>query len=712
MAENAGDIVYTVGADVEPLVASTKQVDTQLNSMNGTMKKSDAAVGQLGRRAGQAGIQLQQFIGQIQGGQSAMLALSQQSADLGFVLGAPLLGAITGIAASMAGLLLPNLFHAESATDKLKETLEALQKIVITNEQGVNALSNSFAALAKKSSEIAKAQLALSITQATQAIDLSKKAAIDATAAYDDWFNGFDVASNGLAKLEQAQDRTGKSVTDLLENTNLYATGLTQLASFTDSLNSKFGTTTEESFRLVKAFDDLQKSSEPDAINDFSKVITDISLNTEKATPDLQKLTVEINKLALKSASSQEVLKLLKEAYGDLGNTLKTTSEEVINARISVEKYAEALKEQADLVGKSRSETLEYKKALALQKAAQAGVNQETKESLETSFDKLIADAKATEQAQKQANADREAAAASRERAKANKDFIKDFGKPLTADETDDFATGYAASITQENKTIFEELQNQRDMINMFQELGLGDAQQNADALLAIKNREAKEELKLQSGLLSASSDFFGSSADLISNFGGEASNAYKALFAVSKGFAIANAALQLQTSIANASALPWPANLGAITLAVSQGAAIASNIASLTYAGGRESGGPVSAGSFYRMGEGNKPEVLQTSSGMYGIPGDNGRVFNSQQLDQISGGSGGSNVNIQVINEPGVSTVVTKDEMGVYMRNAINTAKKETASDYSNSMNNRSGTYFNSTAKNYGQGKASGRSA
>ena len=71
--------------------------------------KADKAMAQFSRRSGQAGIQFQQFIGQVQGGQGVMLALSQQSADLGFVLGAPLIGAIAGISASLIGLLIPNL---------------------------------------------------------------------------------------------------------------------------------------------------------------------------------------------------------------------------------------------------------------------------------------------------------------------------------------------------------------------------------------------------------------------------------------------------------------------------------------------------------------------------------------------------------------------------------------------------------------------------
>ena len=41
----------------------------------------------------------------------------------------------------------------------------------------------------------------------------------------------------------------------------------------------------------------------------------------------------------------------------------------------------------------------------------------------------------------------------------------------------------------------------------------------------------------------------------------------------------------------------------------------------------GREYGGPVYNGSFYRVGERNKPELLTTANGQYLLPGENGRV-------------------------------------------------------------------------------------
>ena len=136
--------------------------------------------------------------------------------------------------------------------------------------------------------------------------------------------------------------------------------------------------------------------------------------------------------------------------------------------------------------------------------------------------------------------------------------------------------------------------------------------------------------------ILGASADFFGGMADLTGAFAGEQSGAYKALFAISKGFAIANAALQLQTAIANASALPWPANIPAIGQAVALGGQIASSISGISYGGGRQFGGPVNPGSMYRVGEGNAPELLSMGGSNYMIPGSRGQVT---PMDGVGGG-------------------------------------------------------------------------
>lgn len=84
------------------------------------------SLGGVGRGAGQAGIQVQQFVGQIQGGVNPMVALSQQSADLGFVLGVPLLGAVVSIAAALGTVLLPRLFEAEKGFADLRKEIKSV----------------------------------------------------------------------------------------------------------------------------------------------------------------------------------------------------------------------------------------------------------------------------------------------------------------------------------------------------------------------------------------------------------------------------------------------------------------------------------------------------------------------------------------------------------------------------------------------------------
>lgn len=151
------------------------------------------------------------------------------------------------------------------------------------------------------------------------------------------------------------------------------------------------------------------------------------------------------------------------------------------------------------------------------------------------------------------------------------------------------------------------------------------------------RNRISQEETDRQqqnmSQLLGASSDFFGQMAGLVGDYAGESSAAYKTLFAVSKAFSIAQATMNMVMAISNAAALPWPANIPAIAVAAAQGANLISQIRGSNYSGGRKNGGPVTAGSVYPVGEGNLPEFMQTSKGLFMIPGDSGKVFSNKEV-------------------------------------------------------------------------------
>lgn len=97
--------------------------------------------------------------------------------------------------------------------------------------------------------------------------------------------------------------------------------------------------------------------------------------------------------------------------------------------------------------------------------------------------------------------------------------------------------------------------------------------------------QDAKRNLMLTQG-----EALFGDLAGLAKGFAGEQSGIYKGLFAVEKGFAIAQSAIAIQQSIAKAMALGFPQNIPVIGQAVSQGAGIMSSIKGIT--GGFKDGG------------------------------------------------------------------------------------------------------------------------
>ncbi|HID1029398.1 TPA: tape measure protein [Enterobacter roggenkampii] len=119
-------------------------------------------------------------------------------------------------------------------------------------------------------------------------------------------------------------------------------------------------------------------------------------------------------------------------------------------------------------------------------------------------------------------------------------------------------------------------------------------------------------------------------------------------------GQAAAAASLASTMAQATAAASAWaPAAVSASIATLGSAAAVgqtayAGSLLSakgMAIAGARYNGGPVSANSMYRVGEGGKPEIYQANNGsQYMIPGDNGRVISNR--DMQGGGSGGSSFN------------------------------------------------------------------
>lgn len=197
-----------------------------------------------------------------------------------------------------------------------------------------------------------------------------------------------------------------------------------------------------------------------------------------------------------------------------------------------------------------------------------------------------------------------------------------------------------------------EEEQRKLEALAKYRELGVINAQQFEDGKTAIARQasndrisiaqqEAKRQVDVMNMLLGGIGEGFSGLAEIVSKSAGESNAAYKTLFAISKAFAVAQSTLNLQLALSNAMASgPFPWNMAAMAQVAAAGGQVISSIGAMSYGGGREHGGPVSARSMYRVGEGGKPEIFKASNGsQYMIPGDNGRVISNRDM----GGGGGA---------------------------------------------------------------------
>lgn len=165
-----------------------------------------------------------------------------------------------------------------------------------------------------------------------------------------------------------------------------------------------------------------------------------------------------------------------------------------------------------------------------------------------------------------------------------------------------------------------QELEARLDVIREFYELESNEeAIRREEGILAeeayqqrlteIQQQQADAATQVLQTRLGAASQLFGDLNSLANAFGDEQNAINQALFVAQKGFSIAQSIIAIQTGIAQAAALPFPANLGAMATVAGATAGIVSTIQSVQPPP-RALGGQVLDGNQYLVGE-RGPEVI-----------------------------------------------------------------------------------------------------
>ena len=255
---DASKIVKQLNSDVARLAATAKNSATEVVKAN---KNITTGFSGMGRSAGMAGIQVQQLVGQIQGGTNPMLALSQQAADLGFVLGAPLLGAIGGIGASIAMVLLPNLFAASKGISDVAESIDDLKL--------------SYEDLTQKERDLKKLTLAIKYEEQAQALARLKA---ELKSSQEQQQSATDALNEDVEAIELSKGATkdyAKEQTALNAEIALQERALNSTAQALGYYSGELAKTEEETKKLKEDFLDL-KSSLVDQVNTFGMSSTEI----------------------------------------------------------------------------------------------------------------------------------------------------------------------------------------------------------------------------------------------------------------------------------------------------------------------------------------------------------------------------------------------------------------------------------------------------
>ncbi|HBL7869264.1 TPA: hypothetical protein LTB60_000198 [Escherichia coli] len=679
MTTNVGTIEYTVDAKTGALLTAGKQADDAFDRIERGAKRADSGVKKLNTQMTKtsaavktnlspairnASFQIADLATQLQMGGNALQAFAVQGAQLlaGFGTMGAVAGAVLAIAGAMGGSLAQGADSAAGSVEYLDKAITKLNEVIAVNEQGVTVMSDSYARLSKVNAEVAKQMRNMAEIQAIAALRDLKEQASQAQGEMSSFWRSLQGGKADAAAAAQALDDLGITTNDYKEaiailNAN-QPTTQAQMATLAKSvmyIGEEYNLTNQQAYEFIRALNRAATTRTPETMQELSGFMQVLLQDTENGNEAFRELAIKFVDAQTKGAMLEDQLNRLKGAISDAATEARnanfTSMLDTVAARLAtIEQGWEAgVRMQMKAQGYTEEQIDEYVNMETAYRDAKAALEEKNRADREAiALSKRQAAEAARKAKQEEAEAQRKAKQLAAQKEQAGRFTQQVMTEYLT---TVDPATGQAF-----NPAAQVEMQEQQKKaaLDKYRKLGVLDEQQYQDTLTAIQETasmrrqqiikdEADTLFNNQQQLIGTFGDFFGELSGVIADGAGEQNAAYQALFAVQKGFVLASAALSLQKALAEANALPFPANLPAYAQAMSAGTQIISAIRGIAFGGGRYNGGAVGAGNLYRVGEHGKPEIFKANNGsQYMIPGDNGRVISNRDI----GGGGGITMN------------------------------------------------------------------
>lgn len=405
--EIAGSIVYEVGAEVEPLlqggrqvnkvlteiekaldenIAQFKKMDTQVSTTAQAVNQSVRSFSGFQNALRQGGYQVQDFIVQVQGGQSALVALSQQGSQLlgVFGTGGAVAGALLTIGTVIVGSLIAGMDNAAISTKALTESQKRLADIFQISANGVVVLSDKFAKLAETSENAARAQLTMALIDANNIIKASVQSVNNLGDALGTWKAPLSAAISQMDALKARGMDVNKALKELGGTYEGNIIGLNQLNQAVNNISESFGISADDAIKLVQALGAVRQNANPETLAALRDVTVDLSQKYGYANKSLSEFTGKVGEYSLKSDQAKESTKLATEML----QGHKVASEEdalaIEENTKKLQNYIQAIQEEGATIALSARQK-------AIYKAGTLGATKADLEAIDAAYDSIEA---------------------------------------------------------------------------------------------------------------------------------------------------------------------------------------------------------------------------------------------------------------------------------------------------------------------------------
>lgn len=276
----------------------------------------------------QGGYQVQDFIVQVQSGQSALVAFSQQGSQLASVF-SPVAGAVLTIATVIAGSLLASLSNGKNAIDAMKDAISAMDQVISVSSNGVAAYSDKFAALAKANTTVAtlmrqQAQLELSSALSKVSKEVSKASGEFVTfgdrlfasfaganvsvKSFNDYLSMLNITTNDFSEAMKQAASAGLAGQSTMNN----------MIATVGALASRFDLTDQQAFEFAKQLSEIAKNPSNEKLNALIVTLQKVGEGQSSGAQKAREYAARLLEIATTTTDATMRLKALKEMTDNL----------------------------------------------------------------------------------------------------------------------------------------------------------------------------------------------------------------------------------------------------------------------------------------------------------------------------------------------------------------------------------------------------------